>query len=104
MMNSWRCRWWEWRHQVGVGVGGDGAAVGLPLALAPHRIEPSRVCGESYSMAIIGLCAPVVPPIYIALCKRGPLSMEGQVPPIRAREEILPKRGKTFLIYRRSHS
>jgi hypothetical protein len=104
MMNSWQCRWWEWRHQVGVGVDGGGAAVRLPLASAPHMIEPSRVCGESCSMAIIGLCAPVVPPIYIALRERGPLPMEWQVPPIRAREEILPKRGKTFLIYRRSHS
>jgi hypothetical protein len=56
-------------------VGAEAAAQWDSPRFSTYEVGSSRVCGESCSTAIIGLHAPTAPPIYIALCERGPLPM-----------------------------
>jgi hypothetical protein len=74
----------------------------VPLASAPHGINPSRVCGESCSTTTVGLCAPVTPLYLCGAARRGTHCYTLQAPRPRRKQNWFPNFGDIFK-ERRSH-
>jgi hypothetical protein len=68
----------------------------VPLASAPHGINPSRVCGESCSTTIVGLCAPVTPLYLCGAARRGTHCYTLQAPPTKAQTELVSQFRRHF--------